>query len=236
MCFPAFPFFETHNPLETPGISPPTWGWPANPPSLLRSQHDFPTHVGMARACGRFRRQSSRFPHPRGDGPRGAGGHDVTHWISPPTWGWPASPRQAGSGQHDFPTHVGMARWGAFEIVICRRFPHPRGDGPEERKFIRSRFSISPPTWGWPVVGWGNLASLRDFPTHVGMARLHSASRSMRRGFPHPRGDGPALRTVAGGTVSISPPTWGWPGLAIQHLKDEGDFPTHVGMARISTM
>ncbi len=31
---------------------------------------------------------------------------------------------------------------------------------------------ISPPTWGWPVLAADSGGNHRDFPTHVGMARV----------------------------------------------------------------
>ena len=70
-------------------ISPPTWRWPAFRSSEFQHINDFPTHVGMARNAKPTAGRTSRFPHPRGDGPRDMCGNRICILISPPTWGWP---------------------------------------------------------------------------------------------------------------------------------------------------
>ena len=103
------PHGKSPNPTRR-GISPPTWGWPGRARATARFLTDFPTHVGMARTSKSHTWSSSRFPHPRGDGPRSPTGCYPYRRISPPTWGWPelGIPTQIPRG--DFPTHVGMAR------------------------------------------------------------------------------------------------------------------------------
>ena len=53
---------------------------------------------------------------------------------------------------------------------------------------------------------------MKDFPTHVGMARDYPPLPPQPFRFPHPRGDGPVTGYVVGHRIA--------------------DFPTHVGMAR----
>ena len=153
-------------------ISPPTWGWPADPVRPHAGGGDFPTHVGMARWHRHSVRVSVRFPHPRGDGPP----LEVIQWaiqlISPPTWGWPGGATGQVKGSDDFPTHVGMARGQVRLHQVQERFPHPRGDGPSFSAISNANFAISPPTWGWPEIHSSISAELADFPTHVGMARV----------------------------------------------------------------
>ena len=216
-------------------ISPPTWGWPGiewrNP--FLHS--DFPTHVGMARGSCLKPATIPRFPHPRGDGPRGRLSEEQLALISPPTWGWP-EPIQARRGSSpDFPTHVGMARRHHRHSQSAKRFPHPRGDGPAVLALACLANTISPPTWGWPAITLQRVSAWNDFPTHVGMARIPCIAAIAAWRFPHPRGDGPRGACGADEGGLISPPTWGWP----ENL-DPGevlrvDFPTHVGMARTRT-
>ncbi len=138
---------------EHPGISPPTWGWPAGGGIPLGFLLDFPTHVGMARFRAIRAAAGMRFPHPRGDGPSSARRSGRDGRISPPTWGWPAVFSFAAPHQLDFPTHVGMARLRTNTTTRRTRFPHPRGDGPKSILRTHKAMRISPPTWGWPVAG-----------------------------------------------------------------------------------
>ena len=172
------------------------------------------------------------FPHPRGDGPTLISDRKNNSRISPPTWGWPDEPERFLRRSEDFPTHVGMARPDQPPNTMTTRFPHPRGDGPSRDSGNTILHKISPPTWGWPANAAARVAELRDFPTHVGMARAGRLKSIFQHGFPHPRGDGPIATTPSWGTPQISPPTWGWPEQTTYVSCAPYDFPTHVGMAR----
>ncbi len=91
-------------------ISPPAWGWPGPRNVAGRPLRDFPTRVGMARWRVFSGESFPRFPHPRGDGPALVTPLRTVEAISPPAWGWPASPRWMRFDGFDFPTRVGMAR------------------------------------------------------------------------------------------------------------------------------
>ncbi len=91
---------------------------------------------------------------------------------------------------------------------------------------------ISPPAWGWPETSSPLITQWEDFPTRVGMARPPTRRGRRGRGFPHPRGDGPASHCPAGRVWQISPPAWGWPGDVTEKHHQAVDFPTRVGMAR----
>ena len=108
---------------------------------------------------------------------------------------------------------------------LCRRFPHPRGDG--------------------PGTALPRCDSESVFPTRVGMVRE-------RRRFPHPRGDGPKripwrlwlgafptrLGMVRAGKqrnmfhVEAFPTRVGWSGRDRHQSSRGGAFPTHVRMVR----
>ena len=186
----------------------------------------------MARGRGRLRGRRRGFPHPRGDGPAATSAGGGARAISPPTWGWPARRNLTNKQTKDFPTHVGMARSYGEQPEYVNRFPHPRGDGPMELSLRNTMAEISPPTWGWPVVSPREYNFTTDFPTHVGMARTGERNGGFQERFPHPRGDGPKFSAHWKGVGMISPPTWGWPGMVRRVIAAEGDFPTHVGMAR----
>ncbi len=91
---------------------------------------------------------------------------------------------------------------------------------------------MSPPAWGWPEQEIDCRTRLADVPTRVGMARRQSHHARRRRGCPHPRGDGPAIRRVSDDRVKMSPPAWGWPVFCVSTRKIRCDVPTRVGMAR----
>ena len=190
----------------------------------------------MARKMTYDTLRAKRFPHPRGDGPL----HDDTVneliKISPPAWGWPGDIEQAESGQTDFPTRVGMARFIRYLKQTVAGFPHPRGDGPWIRDRIHIIAEISPPAWGWPGAITKHAAEARDFPTRVGMARGKNGWRLDAHRFPHPRGDGPITRRAIARATWISPPAWGWPEAGLAPIRVTLDFPTRVGMARVRLM
>ncbi len=152
--------------------------------------------------------------------------------ISPPAWGWPEFDGDFHDGGFDFPTRVGMARVFWTKKNPSPGFPHPRGDGPRHRRSRNPSAVISPPAWGWPEDGRRHRRSRQDFPTRVGMARIYSNSGYVAQGFPHPRGDGPAMGCLTKGDKKISPPAWGWPARRSTRHKNRCDFPTRVGMAR----
>ena len=70
------------------------------------------------------------------------------------------------------------------------------------------------------------------FPTRVGMVRGDAAMRSMSRGFPHPRGDGPNSFLDWPRSNEFSPPAWGWSAQQAVINAARLVFPTRVGMVR----
>ncbi len=132
-------------------FSPPAWGWPARRAVLPRRIGVFPTRVGMARQATAPGVDAARFPHPRGDGPYSVLSILSMIEFSPPAWGWPAIAGAESWPAHVFPTRVGMARECGIRMLLDRRFPHPRGDGPTSRNIEHQTTSFSPPAWGWPA-------------------------------------------------------------------------------------
>ncbi len=172
-------------------FSPPAWGWSEllHPrPDLL---HVFPTRVGMVRRACSPHPPANRFPHPRGDGPLRRARDLTSTPFSPPAWGWSGSAFGSNVGSFVFPTRVGMVRSVFASTQSQRRFPHPRGDGPEENRDIQTEMLFSPPAWGWSAGAPDGGGHGWVFPTRVGMVRERASDRSRAGGFPHPRGDGP---------------------------------------------
>ena len=111
-----------------------------------------------------------------------------------------------------------------------RRFPRPRGDGPVAGSKSCHLNRVSPPTRGWTHVGGRAEHALDGFPAHAGMDHRERAARRRLRGFPRPRGDGPAsvlLATTGGG---VSPPTRGWTLVDGTPTMVARGFPAHAGM------
>ena len=174
-----------------PGFSPPAWGWSVAEQQAREQPHVFPTRVGMVRSGQWVFLTSSRFPHPRGDGPLLMPQDLVEVEFSPPAWGWSVFILQHTTRMLVFPTRVGMVRFDDRIVAGRWRFPHPRGDGPNMSKERKDKPAFSPPAWGWSAAWHWELPGETVFPTRVGMVRFSIISASFPVRFPHPRGDGP---------------------------------------------
>ena len=171
-------------------------------------------------------------PHPRGDGPEATGIRSGPKRFSPPAWGWSAPLRRPHIHPRVLPTRVGMVRLQTAARPGLRRSPHPRGDGPVNRKKPEYRPGFSPPAWGWS----GSLLSLPFttfvLPTRVGMVRRWRRRSQLFSCSPHPRGDGPGSFQWRSGLRQFSPPAWGWSDAARARRRPNGVLPTRVGMVR----
>src|SRR5699024_1573077 len=109
----------------------------------------------------------------------------------PRTWGWTVHPGEQHTESLPSPTHVGMDRGPALEVVPAIPEPHARGDGPTnfaEQMGTRVR---APRTWGWTAVTMHAHRQRVPSPTHVGMDRRHLEPPGGLWAEPHARGDGP---------------------------------------------
>ena len=100
--------FERFNDLSADASSPRTWGCFFGGVTVVRSEHVFPTHVGVFP-------QNSAMPKPLGCLPHARGGVSdsslyvlITHSSSPRTWGCFCLPSTNLSLFAVFPTHVGV--------------------------------------------------------------------------------------------------------------------------------
>ena len=55
--------------LEEMKFSPPAWGWSEHDKNRSHDRYVLPTRVGMVRCLSLRRAETTRSPHPRGDGP-----------------------------------------------------------------------------------------------------------------------------------------------------------------------
>ena len=74
--------------VTDPAVSPPTRGWTPSAESLVPRVPGFPAHAGMDPRCRPSTRSASRFPRPRGDGPKAFTATQAGTGVSPPTRGW----------------------------------------------------------------------------------------------------------------------------------------------------
>ncbi len=215
-------------------FSPPAWGWSVTEQEKENAMKVLPTRVGMVRARSSCASRPPGSPHPRGDGPGGAGFLVVVDRFSPPAWGWSARRDRRGGRDGVLPTRVGMVRPGARVSLRAVGSPHPRGDGPASVAQAAEIAKFSPPAWGWSgdMESW--ILRRAVLPTRVGMVREQPTGRSPSPGSPHPRGDGPVITPMASVWMMFSPPAWGWSEQRQQRGGGTVVLPTRVGMVRCS--
>jgi hypothetical protein len=134
----------------------------------------FPTHVGMFHGFGQTRSMMNKFPHMCGDVPDAAIVTAMIVDFSPPAWGWPVDRQIHHHIGRVFPTRVGMARHTTIRCADQRRFPHPRGDGPQRLQDHHKLSPFSPPAWGWPGHRSARWRPMLVFPTRVGIHTAHT--------------------------------------------------------------
>ena len=127
------------------------------------------THAGMDPARAPPRRQATRIPRSRGDGPPSAMSLFVVVADSPLTRGWTPQGRRDGRCHPGFPAHAGMDRGGVHTRRGGRRIPRSRGDGPTGLDGRHARLEDSPLTRGWTGVARAADAARIGFPAHAGM-------------------------------------------------------------------
>ena len=211
-------------------VSPPTRGWTRRVWSTLRLVEGFPAHAGMDPINRVPTGCLSRFPRPRGDGPTGAALRDEIQGVSPPTRGWTHQDTERGKLLLGFPAHAGMDPIPTRSIGNSRRFPRPRGDGPECNATRASAKEVSPPTRGWTARDPARRRPARGFPAHAGMDPPPSCAPAQRRRFPRPRGDGPDQPREYPDARPVSPPTRGWIRQTASGSASGSGFPAHAGM------
>ena len=153
----------------------------------------FPTLVGMFRAVFDLHKANECFPHARGDVPAIATGALLALAFSPRSWGCSGEGHHPGCRERVFPTLVGMFRTLAFQGRHDARFPHARGDVPDERRSDIVDGGFSPRSWGCSDERRSDIVDGGVFPTLVGMFRFLWLLLSLSLGFPHARGDVPQV-------------------------------------------
>ena len=166
-------------------FSPRAWGWSDRIPIGGGSLPVFPTRVGMVRILLCRCRARGCFPHARGDGPSNRFRITRGPMFSPRAWGWSGHVSAVAGVPVVFPTRVGMVRPHAISASRVGSFPHARGDGPNEARWIERAVRFSPRAWGWSALDDQIGRRGRVFPTRVGMVRCSNDRRSDRKSFPH---------------------------------------------------
>ena len=213
-----------------PPFSPPAWGWSSKARYRFTNWSVLPTRVGMVPGSSGGITTSTCSPHPRGDGPQLITVTFPDGSFSPPAWGWSGTICPQPARIRVLPTRVGMVPPFRQWHSRSRCSPHPRGDGPRFGPTGGGFAPFSPPAWGWSLGRRLDAVAELVLPTRVGMVLVIQIRVPIRRGSPHPRGDGPVPCPSTISPLRFSPPAWGWslgPGL------DRGPtdvLPTRVGM------
>ena len=113
-----------------------------------------------------------------------------------------------------------------------RRFPRPRGDGPQVIPLVVIPPPVSPPTRGWTAQRRPRPTEKRGFPAHAGMDPRQGVGVAACDRFPRPRGDGPRDAASSARLHGVSPPTRGWTPGGCLNIWLELGFPAHAGMDR----
>ena len=184
-------------PVDPLMVSPPTRGWTVQLGDRACARWGFPAHAGMDLTYTVSGTEGTRFPRPRGDGPRALISCAKPFSVSPPTRGWTPGIAGLTGGQGGFPAHAGMDRRRCLAFGAMARFPRPRGDGPAEQLAHLPVVEVSPPTRGWTQESQGRPLPRIGFPAHAGMDLSPRSTIPRIRWFPRPRGDGPASRRPA---------------------------------------
>ena len=232
-------------------VSPPARGWsrpsrspksrsrgfPARAgmvPLLERRGRDraegFPARAGMVLIRGFSQDLGTRFPRPRGDGPRNIGNPGQRVPVSPPARGWSSSPTWAWRPTTGFPARAGMVPTSSSSATRRKWFPRPRGDGPYPWFLAGFRDAVSPPARGWSPNHSRACAARSGFPARAGMVRLLLGFHRSDRRFPRPRGDGPQEKDAEHILHGVSPPARGWSLPARRSGDVQAGFPARAGM------
>src|SRR2546428_10838 len=112
-------------------VSPPARGWSLGVAKDMRRELGFPARAGMVPGEGKKRGENWGFPRPRGDGPPPRGDPAESDVVPPPARGCSLSHGEEPVDYGGFPARAGMVRGAVIRRRMWKRFPRPRGDGPD---------------------------------------------------------------------------------------------------------
>ncbi len=150
--------------------------------------------------------------------------------VPPPTRGWSRGENCHGFGAGGSPAHAGMVPLMRCQRICKRRFPRPRGDGPDKGTTRDGIVAVPPPTRGWSPRDHDGGALGGGSPAHAGMVPSSSFFPAGGSGFPRPRGDGPADERISLRQAMVPPPTRGWSQHRARHCLRRRGSPAHAGM------
>src|SRR5438067_734285 len=95
-------------------------------------------------------------------------------------WGWTGWLVHKLRFPVNFPTHVGVDRYGSAPSGANWKFPHACGGGPCRPALSAATPQISPRMWGWTDHAEEARSVDANFPTHVGVDRPMGAFPSSK--------------------------------------------------------
>ncbi len=187
-------------------VPPPTRGWSPGACANSVRRSGSPAHAGMVPAPHGFTVTDTRFPRPRGDGPRKVTVSATRKGVPPPTRGWSRAPSSTPCAGCGSPAHAGMVPSPTRALLISTWFPRPRGDGPGMKHGVPWMPVVPPPTRGWSPTPSAAADTPQGSPAHAGMVPRIVRVLLHDQRFPRPRGDGPIKIQVNGRAISVPPP------------------------------
>ncbi len=128
------------------------------------------------------------------------------------------------------PAHAGMDPRGGGPCRCPRRLPRTRGDGPDEKVFMRDKYRAPPHTRGWTVSSPRGDTGRGGSPAHAGMDLATVSTPAAPARLPRTRGDGPLYAGSSPHPSSAPPHTRGWTLLGALHQRGHRGSPAHAGM------
>ena len=153
-----------------------------------------PALAGMDPRSLPFVGMASCFPRTRGDGPGAERRTENRTRFPPHSRGWTQPGPPQWSSIHVSPALAGMDLGAPAPLVVLRRFPRTRGDGPSPSSPPSSRVAFPPHSRGWTS---GAGKGPRTEPVSPALAGMDPQSQVMviiGTRFPRTRGDGPVER------------------------------------------
>ena len=189
--------------------SPPAWGKPCESRRRMPRRRNIPTCVGKTMFLFRFLMLHLKHPHLRGENARAGVEHRTIWETSPPAWGKLLVVGIIGFAPGNIPTCVGKTTTSMTVAALTWKHPHLRGENTRNAPFLAPAVETSPPAWGKPRRGLGEIQELGNIPTCVGKTNGTLRCRRRPRKHPHLRGENVDVESTAERIPETSPPAWG---------------------------
>ena len=173
-------------------VAPPhARGWTRIGTSSRAAQEGSPARAGMDPRVTQADRMRMGLPRTRGDGPQDHQNIPVGLLAPPHARGWTECHRMTWRKYKGSPARAGMDPVLIGIILLTKRLPRTRGDGPLEG-LVRRRCAEAPPhARGWTPFSGKHGTGRHGSPARAGMDRHPPFLTASIARLPRTRGDGP---------------------------------------------